>query len=93
MRTIITTLTLAITLGLGAGLTGCGGDDAPSCDKVTEHTLSLMPEEFKSKMGDKKALVAQCEKNTTAEDRVCAMAAKDMEGLGACAAKSKKKKS
>ena len=51
MRTIITASILAMTLLTAA----CGGDDdGASCAKVVDHTVSLVPEEFKAKMGDKK---------------------------------------
>jgi hypothetical protein len=93
MRTVITTLTLAITLSLGAGLTGCGGDsDGPSCEKVTDHFLSLADEQTKKMLGDKSKMIEKCKKDLTAEDRKCALDAKDMAGIMKCSAAAKKRK-
>ena len=61
--------------------TGCK-DDA-SCDKVVDHTLTLVPDEFKAQMGDKKVLIARCEEQPV-EARKCALAAKSFEQLSAC---------
>jgi hypothetical protein len=80
MRKYIATILLGLSLSLSAA---CGGDDA-SCDKVVDHTISLLPAEMKSQMGDKKALVEQCEKKTSKEERKCALGAKSMEDLMKC---------
>lgn len=85
MNTIKTLL--CALLATAALSTGCK-DDA-SCDKVVDHTLSLLPAELKSQMGDKKALIARCEEQPV-EARKCAMAAKDMAALTACAREQKK---
>lgn len=61
----------------------CGGKE-PTCENVVDHTLGLMPAEFKKQMGDKKVLIEQCEKETTEEQRKCALEAKDMEALMKC---------
>ena len=93
MRTIIATLTLGIALSLTTGLAGCSKDDSgPSCEKVTDHFLSVIPDEMKGKLGDKKAMIDKCEKDLNAEDRKCALAAKDMQGIMECSAAAKKRK-
>lgn len=84
MRTFINAITASVLALSLVTATGCGGDDGATCDKVVDHTLSIMPEEFKSQMGDKKELIAQCEKKTTPEGRECALKAKSMEDLMKC---------
>ena len=76
---------VAILFGLTLALnSACGSDDA-SCEKVVDHTLSLMPAELKAQMGsDKKPLIEQCEKKTSKEERKCALDAKSMEDLMKC---------
>lgn len=83
MRSIITTLALTFTLGLfGAG---CGSDSSgASCEKVTDHFLSVAPPELKGQLGDKKAMIEQCEQKMSPEERKCALAAKDMESIMKC---------
>jgi len=81
MRKHITAILFGLSLSISAA--ACGGSDA-SCDKVVDHTLSLLPAEIKGQMGDKKDLVAQCEKQTTKEERKCALEAKSMEDLMKC---------
>lgn len=81
MKTVLFSL-----LACAALATGCK-DDA-SCDKVVDHIQSLMPDELKSQMGDKKTMIARCEEQP-AEARTCALAAKDFAGVAACAQKHK----
>jgi hypothetical protein len=80
MRTIILSSVLALSLLTAA----CGDDDDASCAKVVDHTISLVPEEFKSQMGDKKEMIEKCEKESTPEARECALKAKTMEDLMQC---------
>jgi hypothetical protein len=79
---------VAIVFGLSLALTAaCGGDDA-SCEKVVDHTLSLMPDDMKAQLGsDKKPLIEQCEKKTSKEERKCALDAKSLEDLAKCRGK------
>jgi len=86
MRTLFLSFALASTILTGAA---CGGSDGPSCDKVADHFNDIAPDTLK---GNKKAIVEQCKKKMTADDRKCAVAAKDMNDMQACAAKSKGKK-
>lgn len=86
MRTLFLSFALATTILTGAA---CGGSDGPSCDKVADHFNDIAPDALK---GNKKAIVERCEKKMTADDRKCAVAAKNMNDLQACAAKSKAKK-
>jgi hypothetical protein len=83
MRSIITTLALTTSLLL-VGATGCGSDSGSSCDKVADHFVSVAPAELKEQLGDKKALIEQCEKKMSPEERTCALAAKDMESIMKC---------
>ena len=80
IRTHITAAALGLTLALAA----CGGDDGPTCDKVVDHTMSLLPAELKANMGDKKQLIEQCKKETSKEERACALKAKSMPDLMKC---------
>ena len=77
--------TAAILFGLSLCLTAaaCGGDDA-SCEKVVDHTLSLLPAEMKGQMGDKKPMIQRCEKESTPEQRKCVLGAKSMEDVVKC---------
>lgn len=70
-------------------LVGCKKDPGPSCDKITDHMLDLtkqaMPGHDPSLLGDRKAMIAQCEKrNLTADQRNCLMKATSLGELGAC---------
>ncbi len=87
MRTLFLSFALATTILTGAA---CGGSDGPSCDKVADHFNDIAPDALK---GNQKAMVNKCKQKMTADDRKCAMAAKDMKDLQACAMKSKGKKS
>lgn len=78
---------LCALLTVAALSTGC--KDEASCEKVVDHTLSLVPDELKAQMGDKKTMIARCEEQPV-EARKCALEAKDMAALTACARKAKK---
>lgn len=86
MRTIIIALTFTITIGLFGlfGMTGCGSDGGSQCEKVTDHFLSIAPTEIKDQLGDKKSMIERCEKEMSAEERTCALAAKDMASVMQC---------
>ena len=75
----------ALLLAAGSQL-GCK-DDA-SCDAVVDHTLSLMPAEFKEN-ADKKDMIAKCEKMPV-EVRTCALQADQLEAMAACRSKANK---
>ncbi len=85
MRTLFLSFALATTILTGAAC----GKDGSSCDKVADHFNDIAPDALK---GHKKELVEKCEKKMTADDRKCALAAKDMNDMQACAMKSKGKK-
>jgi hypothetical protein len=62
--------------------TGC--NKSSDCEKVLDHTLSLMPPEFKQKMESGRAdALAKCEKMSP-EARKCALDASSMEDLMKC---------
>ncbi len=66
--------------------------EAPPCDKVVGAMLDLtkqaMPGHGDMEMGNKKQMVAECEKrNLTAEQKRCIVAAKDLNALATCTAK------
>ncbi|HUH04206.1 MAG TPA: hypothetical protein VML75_19545 [Kofleriaceae bacterium] len=84
MRTIISTLALTLTLTLGLFGAGCGGDGGTSCERVTDHFLSVAPPELKDQLGDKKSMIEQCEKKMSVEERKCALAAKDFGAIMQC---------
>jgi hypothetical protein len=76
-HTILAAL-LAITV------TACSKKESSPCEAVYAHTLSLLPEEFKSKVaGDKDAAIAKCEK-LSPEARQCALDATSMADLMKC---------
>ena len=92
MRSIINTLVaITFSLTIAATAAACGGGDSDSCDKVVDHTLTLIPAELKDQMGSKKEMVAKCEEQPK-DSRKCAMAAKNMEDLMGCSAQAKNKK-
>jgi hypothetical protein len=74
-------------IAVAALSTGCKDDT--SCDKVVDHTLSILPDELKGQMGDKKTLIARCEEQPV-EVRECALAAEDLAALTACGRGDKK---
>ena len=78
MRTFIIALFLSVPLTVGA----CSDDS--QCDQVASHFLELAPEEMKSRVGSKAELAKRCEKDMSAEDRKCALAATTFEGLLDC---------
>lgn len=93
MRSIINILVvITFALSLAAFSTACGGkgDDA-SCSKVVDHTLTLIPDEFKNQGDSKEDMIAKCEKQPK-EARKCALDAKNMEDLMGCSAKGQAKK-
>ena len=73
----------------------CGGKkaaDAPSCEKGVDSMLALtkqaMPGHGDMEMGNKKQMVAECEKRGLSDDQKrCIVAAKDLNGLAACTPK------
>lgn len=80
MRKLTAALALALPLVLGSA--ACNKDDA-SCEAVVDHTLSLLPAEWKAQ-ADEADMIAKCEKETTEAQRRCAVAAESMEALAAC---------
>jgi hypothetical protein len=80
---------------LAALLVACKEDPGPSCEKISDHMLEVtkqaMPGHDPSYLGDRKAMIAQCEKrNLTREVRNCLMKATTLPELGACQTKDKK---
>jgi len=84
IRTFVASVLFTLTCSLAAGAAGCGGGDDASCDKVVDHTLTIMPKELAGQLGDKKDLVKQCEKKMSKEERKCALGAKSMEDMMKC---------
>lgn len=63
--------------------------DVPSCDKVVDNMLavtkSAMPGHGDMEMGNKKQMVAECEKrNLTDDQKRCIATAKDLNALAGC---------
>jgi hypothetical protein len=78
MKHILLSSLLAVSL-----LAGCkkSGSD---CEKVFDHTVSLMPAEMQGKLEDGKAdAIAKCEKMSP-EARKCALDATSLEELMKC---------
>jgi hypothetical protein len=74
----IMSLALLFTLA-----TGCS-KKAATCADVVDHTIEIMPAEFKDKVAaDKDKAIAKCEK-LSPESRKCAMDAASMEDLMKC---------
>jgi len=69
-----------------AGLvTGCSKKEGSDCERVVDHTISIMPAELSSKLAEGKAdAIARCEKEMSAEAKKCALAAKSLEDLMRC---------
>lgn len=82
MKTIVTALSL---LAFAALAPACKGDKA-SCDKVVEHTLSLIPDGMKGQLPDKSKMIEKCEAQPEAV-RKCALAAESLADLTACSKK------
>ncbi len=66
--------------------------DVPSCEKVVDNMLAVtktaMPGHGDMEMGNKKQMMAECEKrNLTDDQKRCLVAAKDLNGLAACSPK------
>jgi hypothetical protein len=64
-------------------------DAAPSCDQVVDHMLEvtkqMLPGHGDQPMGDRKAMIAQCEqRNMPAAQRRCLVAAKSFDDLAKC---------
>ncbi len=79
MKKIIS-LALVSMFALG---TGCSKKEA-TCADVVDHTISIMPAEFKDKVAaDKPKAIEKCEK-LSPEARKCAMDAASMEDLMKC---------
>ena len=63
--------------------TGCSKKEA-TCSDIVDHTISIMPAEFKDKVAaDKDKAIAKCEK-LSPEAKKCAMDAASMEDLMKC---------
>ena len=90
MKSIIRVLCVSFSLSLVGGAVGCG--DKASCEKVTDHMLSLLPAEAKGQISDKdkKEAVEKCKKDMTKEQRECAIKAKGFEDLMKCESAGKK---
>lgn len=81
---------------LAAFLVGCKEDKGPPCEQVVEHMLEVtkqaMPGHDPGALGDRKAMVDQCEKrNMPSKLRKCLMSATSMAGFAECQPKSKSK--
>jgi hypothetical protein len=77
---------LLLALGLVAACSK--SEPAPSCADVVDHTLAVTKIKYDHggmELGDRKGMVAQCEKeNFSADMRRCLMAAKNLEEVGKC---------
>lgn len=68
--------------------------DVPSCEKVVDNMLTVtktaMPGHGDMELGNKKQMVAECEKRGLSdEQKRCIVAAKDLNGLAECTPKPK----
>lgn len=75
-------------------LVACSKDKGPPCAKIVDHMLDVtkqaLPGHDSEGFGDRKGMVAQCEKrNYSREMRKCLMAATSLAGFGECQAKGK----
>lgn len=73
-------------------LVACKKDPGPSCEQISDHMLDVtktaMPGHDPSYLGDRKAMIAQCEKrNLTRDQRNCLMKATTLPALGECGPK------
>jgi len=69
---------LALTLAAGCS------KKASQCEQIIDHTISIMPAEFKDQVAaDKPKAIEKCEK-LSPEAKDCALAAKGMEDLMKC---------
>ena len=74
-------------------LVACKKDPPPpSCEQISDHMLDVtkqaMPGHDPSYLGDRKAMIEQCEKrNLTREQRNCLMKATTLPALGECTPK------
>jgi hypothetical protein len=81
---------------LAALLAACKKEPPPpTCDQISDHMLDVtkqaLPGHDPSYLGDRKAMVAQCEKrNPSREVRNCLMKATTLPALGECQANGKK---
>jgi len=74
---------------------GCKKDPGPNCEQISDHMLDVtkqaMPGHDPSYLGDRKAMIAQCEKrNLTREMRICLMKATTLPALGECQGTNKR---
>lgn len=89
MRTIFLGAALAALAALGCGRDQQPAEKAPTCEELTDHVHEIARARYPGHgamvMGDRKADIARCEeRNVSAKERRCIMAAKDMEGLAKC---------
>jgi hypothetical protein len=76
-------LSLSFVALVSASLGACSKKGS-ECEQVFDHTLSLMPAEFKDKAAEgKDKAIAKCEKMSP-EARKCALDAASMEDLMKC---------
>ena len=93
---VVGILSVMRTLLLAALLVACKKEPPPpSCELISDHMLDVtkqaLPGHDPSYLGDRKSMIAQCEKrNLTREMRNCLMKATTLPELGACQAKDKK---
>ncbi len=74
---------IATTIATTIAATGCSKKGS-ECEQVFDHTVSLMPAEFKDKAaGNKDKAIEKCEK-ASPEARKCALDASSMEDLMKC---------
>jgi hypothetical protein len=75
---------LLISILVLAAFAGCSKKSGSTCEDVFEHTLTLVPAEFKEQLESGKAkAIEKCEK-MSAEAQKCALDAKTMEELQKC---------
>jgi hypothetical protein len=76
-------IVIALGLALALATTACKKSGS-ECERVFDHTVSLMPAEMKGKLAEGKAdAIAKCEK-LSPEARKCALDAKGLEDLMRC---------
>ncbi len=57
---------------------------APPCAEVVDHMLSLAPEPIATTDDERRQMIDQCEKESSADLRRCQLAAKDLDAYFTC---------
>jgi hypothetical protein len=86
--------TMSRAVLLAVLLVACKEDKGPPCPQIVDHMLEItkqqMPGHDPDSLGDKRSMIAECEKRKMAPSmRKCLMAAKTLAALSECRSKAK----